>query len=211
MDQKIEILYQDKYLLVVNKPSGMLSIKGSRPEKGLSLIEILQQDFPSASIVHRLDMDTSGVMIIPINKMAHRSISKQFQDRETSKRYEAVVYGIMQQDSGEINEALIADKDNPPRQKVDNENGKPSKTLFEVIKRTDKFTKVSLTPVSGRSHQLRVHLLSLGYPIAGDSLYSTGEAFNCAQRLQLHSCMIKFKHPITKKDIEVTAPAKLII
>jgi tRNA pseudouridine32 synthase/23S rRNA pseudouridine746 synthase len=211
MDQQIEILYQDKYLLVVNKPSGMLSIKGSRPEKGLSLIEILQQDFPSASIVHRLDMDTSGVMIIPINKMAHRSISKQFQDRETKKRYEAVVYGVMQQDSGEINESLIADKDNPPKQKVDNENGKPSKTLFEVTKRTDKFSKVSLTPVTGRSHQLRVHLLSLGYPIVGDSLYSTGDAFNAADRLQLHSCMIQFKHPITKKDIEVTAPVKLII
>ena len=211
MDQKIEILYQDKYLLVVNKPSGMLSIKGSRPEKGLSLIEILQQDFPSASIVHRLDMDTSGVMIIPINKMAHRSISKQFQDRETKKRYEAVVYGVMSQDSGEINESLIADKENPPKQKVDNENGKPSKTLFEVIKRTDKFSKVSLTPVTGRSHQLRVHLLSLGYPIVGDSLYSTGDAFNAADRLQLHSCMIQFKHPITKKDIEVTAPVKLII
>ena len=211
MDQKIEILYQDKYLLVVNKPSGMLSIKGSRPEKGLSLIEILQQDFPSASIVHRLDMDTSGVMIIPINKMAHRSISKQFQDRETKKRYEAVVYGVMSQDSGEINESLIADKENPPKQKVDNENGKPSKTLFEVTKRTDKFSKVSLTPVTGRSHQLRVHLLSLGYPIVGDSLYSTGDAFNAADRLQLHSCMIQFKHPITKKDIEVTAPVKLII
>ena len=211
MDQKIEILYQDKYLLVVNKPSGMLSIKGSRPEKGLSLIEILQKDFPSASIVHRLDMDTSGVMIIPINKMAHRSISKQFQDRETKKRYEAVVYGVMSQDSGEINESLIADKENPPKQKVDNENGKPSKTLFEVTKRTDKFSKVSLTPVTGRSHQLRVHLLSLGYPIVGDSLYSTGDAFNAADRLQLHSCMIQFKHPITKKDIEVTAPVKLII
>jgi tRNA pseudouridine32 synthase/23S rRNA pseudouridine746 synthase len=211
MDQKIEILYQDKYLLVVNKPSGMLSIKGSSPEKGLSLIEILKQDFPSASIVHRLDMDTSGVMIIPINKMAHRSISKQFQDRETKKRYEAVVYGVMSQDSGEINESLIADKENPPKQKVDNENGKPSKTLFEVTKRTDKFSKVSLTPVTGRSHQLRVHLLSLGYPIVGDSLYSTGDAFNAADRLQLHSCMIQFKHPITKKDIEVTAPVKLII
>lgn len=211
MDQKIEILYQDKYLLVVNKPSGMLSIKGSRPEKGLSLIEILQQDFPSASIVHRLDMDTSGVMIIPINKMAHRSISKQFQDRETKKRYEAVVYGIIDQDNGEINESLIADKDNPPKQKVDNENGKPSKTLFEVTKRTDKFSKVSLTPVTGRSHQLRVHLLSLGYPIVGDSLYSTGEAFNSADRLQLHSCMIQFKHPITKQDIIVTADSELII
>lgn len=211
MDQKIEILYQDKYLLVVNKPSGMLSIKGSRPEKGLSLIEILQQDFPSASIVHRLDMDTSGVMIIPINKMAHRSISKQFQDRETKKRYEAVVYGVISQDSGEINESLIADKENPPKQKVDNENGKPSKTLFEVTKRTDKFSKVSLTPVTGRSHQLRVHLLSLGYPIVGDSLYSTGDAFNAADRLQLHSCMIQFKHPITKKDIIVTADSKLII
>lgn len=208
---EIEILYQDKYLLVVNKPSGMLSIKGSRPEKGKSLIETLQEDFSSASIVHRLDMDTSGVMVIPLNKMTHRSISKQFQERTTAKRYEAVVYGVMSQDNGQINESLIADKDNPPRQKVDNLNGKISKTLFEVVKRTDKFSKVSLTPVTGRSHQLRVHLLSLGYPILGDSLYSQGEAFNSADRLQLHSCMLRFKHPISKKDIEITAEAKLII
>lgn len=209
--EKIEILYKDKYFLVVNKPSGMLSIKGSSPEKGLSLIETLQAEYPSASIVHRLDMDTSGVMVVPLNKMAHRSISKQFQDRKIAKRYEAVVYGVMQQDSGEINESLIADANNPPKQKVDNVNGKQAKTLFEVTKRTDKFTKVSLTPVTGRSHQLRVHLLSLGYPIVGDSLYATGDAFNSASRLQLHSCMLKIKHPISKQDVEFTAKSNLII
>lgn len=208
---ELEILYQDKYFLVVNKPSGMLSIKGSRPEKGLSLIETLQQDYPSASIVHRLDMDTSGVMVVPLNKMAHRSISKQFQDRTTSKRYEAVVYGDFKQDNGEINESLIADKDNPPRQKVDNENGKPSKTLFTVIKREGNFTKLSLTPVTGRSHQLRVHLLSLGFPIVGDSLYSTDEVFEAADRLQLHSCMLSFKHPITKEQMVFECKADLII
>lgn len=208
---EIEILYKDKYFLVVNKPSGMLSIKGSRPEKGLSLIETLQEEYPSATIVHRLDMDTSGIMVVPLNKMAHRSISKQFQDRITSKRYEAVVYGVMDDKHGEINEPLIADKQNPPKQKVDNEIGKPSKTLFEVISKTDKYTKLSLTPITGRSHQLRVHLLSLGYPILGDSLYSEGEALNCVERLQLHSCMLKFKHPITKKDVEFKSDSKLII
>ncbi|PPR09918.1 MAG: Ribosomal large subunit pseudouridine synthase A [Proteobacteria bacterium] len=208
---EIEILYQDKYLLVVNKPSGMLSIKGSRPEKGKSLIEILQEDFPSASIVHRLDMDTSGVMVIPTNRMAHRSIAKQFEERTTSKRYEAVVWGVMQNDEGEVNAALIADKNNPPRQKVDETNGKHAKTLYKVIDRTDKVTKLSLTPVTGRSHQLRVHLLSLGFPIVGDSLYSEGEALEYADRLQLHSCMLTFKHPITKKDIKIEAPAKLVI
>lgn len=208
---EIEILYKDKYFLVVNKPSGMLSIKGSRPEKGLSLIETLQEEYPSATIVHRLDMDTSGIMVVPLNKMAHRSISKQFQDRTTSKRYEAVVYGVMDDKHREINEPLIADKQNPPKQKVDNEIGKPSKTLFEVISKTDKYTKLSLTPITGRSHQLRVHLLSLGYPILGDSLYSEGDAFNCVERLQLHSCMLKFKHPITKKDVEFKSDSKLII
>lgn len=208
---QIEILYKDKYFLVVNKPSGMLSIKGSRPEKGLSLIEILREEYPSATIVHRLDMDTSGVMVIPLNKMAHRSIAKQFEERTTSKRYEAVVWGNVKQDSGEICESLIADKDNPPRQKVDNINGKTAKTLYEVTKRTDKFNKLSLTPITGRSHQLRVHLLSIGYPIVGDSLYSTGEAFTSVERLQLHSCMLKFKHPVTKQELEFTADSNLII
>lgn len=211
MMNEIEILYKDKYFLVVNKPSGMLSIKGSRPEKGLSLIELLREDYPSATIVHRLDMDTSGVMVVPLNKMAHRSIAKQFEERTTAKCYEAVVWGVINQDSGEICEALIADKNNPPRQKVDNENGKVAKTLYKVTKRTDKFTKLSLTPVTGRSHQLRVHLLSIGYPILGDSLYSTGDAFISAKRLQLHSCMLKFKHPISKKEIEFKAKSKLVI
>jgi tRNA pseudouridine32 synthase / 23S rRNA pseudouridine746 synthase len=207
----IEILYQDKYFLIVNKPSGMLSVKGNKPENGKSLIELLVEKYPSATIVHRLDMDTSGVMVVPLNKMAHRSISKQFQDRQTIKRYEAVVMGNVVQDCGEINEPLIVDWDNLPKQKIDYENGKPSTTFFEVIKRTDKFTKLSLKPITGRSHQLRVHLLSIGFPIISDSLYSEGEVFAAAERLQLHSCSLRFTHPVTKQPVEYTADAKLII
>ena len=197
MSPYLSLIYHDDDVVVANKQSGLLSVTGIQPAHKDALISRTQKVLPTATVVHRLDMATSGVMVMALNKDAHRHISRQFQERITKKRYFARVDGVMENDSGSVTLPLIVDWPNRPKQKIDHENGKPSLTHYRVIKRLENETWVELSPVTGRSHQLRVHMLALGHPILGDRLYAHEEAKARAPRLQLHAETLILQHPAT--------------
>ncbi|NQZ07184.1 MAG: RNA pseudouridine synthase, partial [Algicola sp.] len=150
-------------------------------------------------------MATSGLMVMALTKAAHREISRQFQHRETKKNYIARVYGHIEQDEGSIELPLICDWPNRPKQMVDFERGKHALTHWQVIDREGQQTRVSLTPITGRSHQLRVHMLSIGHPILGDRLYAHEQALAAAPRLQLHAKWLAFTHPQSGEAVEFNA------
>jgi len=206
-DKDITLLFEDEHLLVVNKPNGLLSVPGNSPEKKDCMESRLQAEFLEALTVHRLDMSTSGILLFARNKTMHSAMSKLFAERKISKTYIAVVDGIIQQDSGEINAPLMVDWPNRPMQNIDDE-GKPSCTHYEVISRDTKTntSRVQLTPITGRSHQLRVHMMSLGHPILGDEFYAPDEAFHKSNRLLLHAAKLSFVHPITQIPIHIDCP-----
>ena len=197
MTPYLRILYKDEYLLVLEKPSGLLSVPGIKFKD--SLQNRAQRVFPTATVVHRLDMATSGIMLMPLQKQTHRDLSSQFQQRLIKKRYLARVHGIPDDESGEINLPLIVDWENKPKQKVDYEHGKKSQTFWQILGKKENESLIELKPITGRSHQLRVHMLSLGHPILGDRLYAHPEALSMASRLQLHAAEISFEHPDTKE------------
>ncbi len=210
----LDIIYQDNDIVVLNKTSGILSVPGRLPEHQDCLQNRVQRVLPSATIVHRLDMATSGLMIMALNKPAHVAISRQFEQRKTQKCYLARVYGHIEQAEGSVNLPLICDWPNRPKQKVDHENGKQSLTHFKVLSYnstaspcdSDKSTLLELTPITGRSHQLRVHMLALGHPILGDKLYAHKQALAMSNRLQLHALKLSLFHPKTEQAINFTAP-----
>ena len=193
--EPLDITYQDEHILIANKPAGLLSVPGRLPEHRDSLWSRLKELYPESEVVHRLDMATSGLMLFALTKDAERHLKKQFQYRLTHKIYYARVWGIVEQDEGIIDLPLICDWPNRPRQKVCYEHGKPSQTHFKVVKREAYSTVVELFPVTGRSHQLRVHMLELGHPILGDEFYAHPEAQRLSERLQLHSAELSFYHP----------------
>lgn len=201
------IIYQDDDLIVLNKPSGLLSVPGKKPENIDSLQQQVQKNFPSCTIVHRLDMATSGLMIMALNKASHRHISKQFELRQVSKTYRAQVLGQLTPDQGSVHAPLMADWPNRPRQKIDLVQGKAATTHWRVLARQSMYTSVELTPVTGRSHQLRVHMLSIGHPILGDDLYAPTAALVMSPRLQLHACSINLTHPSTQQPLSFDCPA----
>ncbi len=201
MTPYLSIVYQDDDLLIVNKPSGLLTVPGKDPKHADCLIARVNRVFPTAKIVHRLDMATSGIICLAMHKEAHRNLSIQFQDRKTAKRYIARVFGKLDQQTGSVDLPLICDWPNRPKQMVDHDNGKPSLTHFKVLEREQNATRVELTPITGRSHQLRVHMLSLGHPILGDKLYAHPEAFAMAPRLQLHAEMLTLAHPVSGETL----------
>lgn len=214
MSPYLEIMYQDEDLVVINKSSGLLSVPGRLPEHQDCLQNRVQSVLPSATIVHRLDMATSGIILMALNKPSHVNISKQFELREVSKHYIARVYGKIEQTTGEVNLPLICDWPNRPKQMVDHERGKKALTYFEVIEHSEldghPTTLVKLTPVTGRSHQLRVHMLALGHPMLGDRLYAHADALSLSSRLQLHAQMIQFKQPSTNAALRFEAPCQFI-
>jgi len=190
------IVYQDEHIMVVNKPSGLLSVPGKAPEHHDSIMSRIQQQFPQAESVHRLDMATSGVMVVALNKAAERELKRQFREREPKKSYIARVWGHLERDEGIIDLPLICDWPNRPKQKVCFETGKSAQTEYLVLSRdSDNSTRVKLTPITGRSHQLRVHMLSLDHPILGDRFYAHDEALAMANRLQLHAQELQITHP----------------
>ena len=214
MTPYLEIIYQDNDLVVLNKPSGILSVPGRLAEHQDCLQNRVQRVLPSATIVHRLDMATSGLMIMALNKPAHVAISRQFEQRKTQKSYLARVFGSVKQSEGSVDLPLICDWPNRPKQKVDHENGKPSLTHYRVLSSTSnanedngtESTLLELTPVTGRSHQLRVHMLALGHPILGDKLYAHSEARAMSCRLQLHALKLSLFHPSTEQAMTFSAP-----
>ncbi|WP_050129259.1 bifunctional tRNA pseudouridine(32) synthase/23S rRNA pseudouridine(746) synthase RluA [Yersinia frederiksenii] len=195
-DPWLHILYQDEHIMVVNKPSGLLSVPGRAPENKDSVMTRIQADFPYAESVHRLDMATSGVIVVALTKAAERELKRQFREREPKKSYVARVWGHLAQDEGLIDLPLICDWPNRPKQKVCYETGKSSQTEYLVLSRdTDGSTRVKLSPITGRSHQLRVHMLAIGHPILGDRFYAHPEAKAMASRLQLHAQELCITHP----------------
>jgi len=195
----LEFLYVDDHLLVVNKPSGLLTVPGRGTEKQDCLWLRLQQSHPEALVVHRLDMETSGIVLFARDTGTQSQLGKQFAGREIDKTYVAIVEGRPQPAQGEIDLPLIADWPNRPKQKGDHERGKPSRTRYRVLDSDDASgtSRVELKPVTGRSHQLRVHMMSLGHPIIGDRLYGQELETGNGGRLMLHASELAFTHPRT--------------
>jgi len=192
----LHILYQDAHIMVVNKPSGLLSVPGRAPEHHDSVMSRVQQQYPLAQSVHRLDMATSGVIVVALTKAAERELKRQFRDREPRKSYIARVWGHPAKQEGVIDLPLICDWPNRPKQKVCFDTGKAAQTHYQVLSYDDDNTaRMLLTPVTGRSHQLRVHMQSLGHPILGDSFYATPEALAMSSRLLLHAQELAITHP----------------
>jgi len=207
------IVYSDEDILVVNKPSGLLSVPGRGPDKQECLGYHLQQDFGELYIVHRLDMDTSGLMVLAKNKEAHRHLSRQFQERETEKSYHAICSGIPSQQQGSIKLPMRCDWERRPLQMIDFKQGKGAETHWQVLEQFEHHFLVELTPITGRSHQLRLHMKSLGHPILGDNLYADAKSLASSARLLLHAKSLSFNHPSSGKwmqfDIEAHFPPPL--
>ena len=189
-----EILHHDHEVLVVDKPAGLLSVPGRGPDRADCLIERLRGAFPTVLLVHRLDLDTSGVMVFGLTPHAQRHLSKQFEERQVKKVYVARVDGRLEPKTGRVDLPLIVDWPNRPRQKVDHDEGRPAQTDWRVMRVGDDETRVRLFPLTGRSHQLRVHMAETGHPILGDTLYATGAAAE-HPRLMLHAESLRFRHP----------------
>ncbi len=176
--------------IVVDKPSGLLSVPGRGEDKQDCAIHRVQARFPEALVVHRLDMATSGLLVFARSLAVQRELSEAFAGRQVEKRYVAVLGGLLATDEQLIDLPLVTDWPNRPRQQVCHERGKPSQTRLRVLSRDEaaRTTRVELTPYTGRSHQLRVHCLALGHPILGDALYAPPELLAAAPRLLLHAC-----------------------
>ena len=197
------ILHADDALLVVVKPEGLLSVPGKGPEKADCLMARLQTLYPRVLLIHRLDTDTSGVMVFARTAAAQVQLSGQFERRETEKTYVARVAGNVAQDSGTVDLPLTVDWPNRPRQHVDHATGRPAITDWQVLARTQTETRMNLTPHTGRTHQLRVHMAALGHPILGDPLYAPPSD---QPRLMLHAERLAFRHPVTGQPVAFTAP-----
>ncbi|TXI98169.1 MAG: RNA pseudouridine synthase [Aquabacterium sp.] len=202
-DEGLDLIHVDEALIVVNKPEGLLSVPGRGEDRQDCMVHRVQQRFPEALTVHRLDMATSGLLVFARGEAMQRALSVLFQDRQVNKRYVAVVQGLLAPDHGEVNLPLIADWPNRPRQMVCFERGKPSQTLYEVLARDPlkDETRVALTPVTGRSHQLRVHMLALGHPMLGDPFYGDADSQARAPRLLLHAEALGLPHPVSGERV----------
>lgn len=204
----LDILYEDDAILLANKPSGLLTVPGRGDDKKDCLISRVQTHNSAALIVHRLDMQTSGLVVMALNTEVHKRLSKAFENRQVEKRYCAWIWGAPKEDMGDIDLPLIGDWPNRPRQKVDLDLGKPSLTHWSVLKRKNDRTFVSLLPKTGRTHQLRVHMAAIGHPILGDPLYAPPEVCSMASRLQLHAEYLEFEHPVANERFSFTAPSE---
>jgi len=203
---QIPIIYQDAQILLVNKPTRLLSVPGRAEDNKDCLITRLQENgYPEARIVHRLDYETSGLLLLARDADSHRELSRQFQARETDKTYQALCFG-QPQDSGSIDLPLRYDPPNKPRHIVCFEHGKAALTHFRVLERYSNYCRVELKPITGRSHQLRVHMQSLGHPLLGDTLYAKGEALAAAKRLCLHACALSFNQPESGEHLSFSNP-----
>lgn len=184
----LTLVHADEWLVVIDKPSGLLSVPGRGEDKQDCASARVQARWPDALIVHRLDMATSGLLLFARGIEMQRQLSAAFAGREVYKRYEAIVSGCPDEDAFEINLPLRTDWPNRPRQMVCHEAGKPSLTRVRVMERLADCSRLSLEPLTGRSHQLRVHLMACGHPILGDTLYADAANQALAARLLLHAC-----------------------
>ncbi|MFB2588906.1 pseudouridine synthase [Acinetobacter sp. c1-l78] len=202
----LDIIYQDDHFIVIDKPAGLLSVMGRLPEYQDSAYLRILKDFPQAKVTHRLDMATSGILLFAKHRDAEVAMSKLFQACKVDKKYIAVVEGKIAE-QGEIDLPLIADWENRPRQKVDFDIGKPAKTLFQRISYDSEknISRVALTPITGRSHQLRLHLSSIGHAILGDKLYHPHPEHNHLSQMALHATQLQFIHPFTGQNMDLSS------
>jgi len=206
-------LYVDDTFLVVEKQANLLCVPGRGEDKQDCLIHRLHREYPEALIVHRLDMATSGLLLVARNKDSQRALSRQFERRQVEKRYLAVVCGVMEQQSGVIDLPLQADWPNRPRQKVDYIHGKSAQTQYRVISTNAHLdsTVMELCPITGRTHQLRVHLQAIGHPIVGDALYGGGcDTRQKSHRLLLHASHLSFTHPANARQMSFQSQASFL-
>lgn len=202
----LEFLHDDHEVVLVNKPAGLLSVPGKGEHLADCLMARVKAVFPTALLVHRLDRDTSGVMIFALTPHAQRHLGLQFEKRMTKKTYIARVDGEMAEKTGTVDLPIIVDWENRPRQKICHDTGRQAITDYRVIRARDGETRVRLMPKTGRSHQLRVHMLALGHPILGDPFYATGAAGD-HPRLMLHSETFQFRHPDGGQGMRISAKA----
>lgn len=207
MEPYLDILFEDDSIVVVNKPSGILSVPGKAVEHHDSIVSRVKERFPAGGAVHRLDMGTSGVLVVSKTQQATSALGRQFQDRKTEKFYYAWVWGQMEKLEGTVDLPLCVDWENRPRQQVNFEQGRPAITHYQCLRVEADRSLVKLKPITGRSHQLRVHMMTLGHPILGDHLYATPEARDAAPHLLLHAAMLRFNHPLTGERLTFEAPA----
>lgn len=207
-DEPIDILFQDEYILLINKPSGLLSLSGKNPLNKDSVHYRLVQQFPTATMVHRLDFGTSGIMVLALNKSINAHLTKQFQDRTVVKTYLGVLVGHLIHENGCIDLPICKDKLNFPRQKICRESGKQAISQYEVLARLHQplSSRVLFTPITGRTHQLRIHSREIGHPILGCDLYGTLRTQAMASRLLLHAVTLEFDHPMTGDRIMGESP-----
>jgi tRNA pseudouridine32 synthase/23S rRNA pseudouridine746 synthase len=204
-DTPLDIIHADHEVLLVDKPHGLLSVPGRGEHLADSLLTRVQSAFPEALLVHRLDRDTSGVMIFALTPNAQRNLGLQFERRHTKKSYVARVWGRVAERTGTVDLPLIVDWPNRPLQMVDFERGRPALTEWRVARYEDGTTRIRLFPKTGRSHQLRVHMREIGHPILGDPFYATGEARE-APRMMLHAESLRIRHPDGGVAMTFSAP-----
>lgn len=199
------VLYHDNDMVVVDKPSGLLSVPG-KPETHRDCLEDrVRAQLPETLLIHRLDLETSGVVVFALNKPAQKHINLQFERRQVRKQYLARVAGNVEAESGQIDLPLIADWPRRPMQKVCFETGKPARTAWRVLDREAGATRLELRPETGRSHQLRVHLKEIGHPILGDPFYAPEDEYRSAERLQLHAELLELRHPASGEWLTIQA------
>ena len=203
----LDLVYRDDYIAVVNKPSGLLSVPGNQPQYYDSAMSRVKEKYGFCEPAHRLDMATSGILLFALSKAADRELKRQFREREPKKYYQALVWGHVERDHGVVELPLICDWENRPRQKICFERGKRAVTFYDVLQRyPNNTTRIKLTPITGRSHQLRLHMLALGHPILGDKFYAHPQAKALSPRLCLHAESLQIQHPITGETMGFTAP-----
>lgn len=202
----LSVLYEDGSIVVVDKPAGLLSVPGRGPHLADCLISRIAEIYPAVLLVHRLDRDTSGVMVFAVTREAQKALGQQFERKQTQKTYVARVSGRLEADSGTVNLPLIVDWPNRPKHMVCHETGKPAQTDWRVVDRLSHETRVSLTPKTGRTHQLRLHMMALGHPVLGDPFYASGADADF-DRMMLHSETLSLTHPGSGEPVSFCAPA----
>ena len=202
----LSVLYEDGSIIVVDKPAGLLSVPGRGPHLADYLISRIAEAYPNVLLVHRLDRDTSGVMVFALNRDAQKALGQQFERKQTQKTYVARVAGQLEPDSGTVDLPLIVDWPNRPKHMVCHETGKPAQTDWRVVDRSVGETRVILTPKTGRTHQLRLHMMALGHSILGDPFYASGADADY-DRMMLHSETLSLTHPDTGETVNFHAAA----
>ena len=196
------IVHRDDRLLVLDKPSGLLAVPGRGPNLQDCLARRVQELFPTALVVHRLDRDTSGLMLMALDASAQRELGRQFEQRQVQKHYQCIVRGVPECSSGLVDLPIARDPARPPRYRIDQDAGRPSQTGWQVLERLEDRARLDVEPITGRSHQIRLHLATLGHPILGDPLYADDETHRLAPRLLLHATLLAVTHPADGQSVE---------